>query len=83
MQIRKVKRSQAAELLDLIRADLAERIAPEKIEAQIARGYGRSNLPALEPLKRCDAPAHFNPYIDNCGACMPRWGITGDRVVVT
>lgn len=23
----------------------------------------------------CDGPAHSNPWIDNCGYCMPWWGV--------
>jgi hypothetical protein len=24
-------------------------------------------------IKKCDGEAHGNPYIDNCGICMPFW----------
>ena len=26
-------------------------------------------------LEECHGEAHSNPYIDNCGVCMPRWGV--------
>ena len=26
-------------------------------------------------LVRCSGEAHSNPFIDNCGVCMPRWGV--------
>lgn len=27
----------------------------------------------------CTGEAHSNAYIDNCGACAPRWGIVAER----
>lgn len=24
---------------------------------------------------KCNGEAHRNPYIDNCGVCMPYWGV--------
>jgi hypothetical protein len=26
-------------------------------------------------LVPCHGEAHSNPFIDNCGVCMPRWGL--------
>lgn len=26
-------------------------------------------------LMACHGEAHSNPFIDNCGVCMPRWGL--------
>ena len=31
-------------------------------------------------LVECKGEAHSNPYIDNCGVCMPRWGWHPDHV---
>lgn len=70
----KLRRSRAADLIDKVRAALAARQSPEDIEAMLARQYG------IEPLKGCNGAAHDNPYIDNCGTCMPRWGWTGEKV---
>jgi hypothetical protein len=81
MNTQKIKRSQAAALLDLIRRDLAQRTPPAEIEARIARGYGRSpyELPAIPPLEVCD----HDQRNDHCGVCAPRWGFVGVYVGVT
>lgn len=28
----------------------------------------------LAVMTACTGEAHRNPYIDNCGVCMPQWG---------
>ncbi|MFA6510117.1 MAG: hypothetical protein WCV62_06685 [Candidatus Peribacteraceae bacterium] len=33
-------------------------------------------------LTKCNGEAHDNPFIDNCGICMPRWGVCGKPVRV-
>lgn len=78
----KVRRTVVAEILDRVRQDLADRVAPEEIERRLAGSagsgaYNQAGFPALEPLKVC---AH-NAHTDNCGACAPRWGHTGAKVV--
>lgn len=75
-----MKRGEAAELLDLIRTELARRTPPEKIEQMLAVPFGpRTAIPALRP---CNGDAHSEPNIDNCGVCAPRWGWVGPRVRV-
>lgn len=32
------------------------------------------NIYGLEIPRRCTGEAHSNPYVDNCGVCMPLWG---------
>lgn len=73
----KIKRSQAARLLDDIREMLAARQDAEHIEAMLERQYD------IPPLKACTGEAHSNAYIDNCGVCAPRWGWLGEEVEVS
>lgn len=37
----------------------------------------------IPDLEVCTGNAHSDPHIDNCGACAPRWGWTGERVDIT
>ena len=83
MNVIKVRRKVVAEILDLIRRDLALRVPPEVIEGRLSltRGaYGIPLAPAVEPLELCQGNAHSNAHIDNCGLCAPRWGFTGPKV---
>lgn len=34
----------------------------------------------LEVPRKCEGEAHSNPFIDNCGCCMPRWGVVAKDV---
>ena len=34
-------------------------------------------------LVPCTGEAHSNPYIDNCGVCMPQWGWIAKRKETT
>ncbi len=86
------RRSALADLLDLVRRDLAARVPHEEIEARLAGypdvnqfpeqhgalfAYNTIGWPALEPLKKCD----HDERNDNCGVCAPRWGWTGPKAV--
>ena len=33
----------------------------------LVNGYG------LQVPRPCNGEAHSNPYVDNCGVCMPHW----------
>ena len=38
-------------------------------------GNGRKRCTRCDAIViPCTGDAHSNPYIDNCGACMPGWG---------
>lgn len=41
------------------------------ILAQLFDLVNRFDLQVPHP---CSGEAHSNPYIDNCGVCMPHWG---------
>lgn len=47
----------------------------EKIEPYIYDRMAHKNKPKLYTVKACTGAAHSNPLIDNCGVCMPDWGI--------
>jgi|SRR5579883_2316055 hypothetical protein len=34
----------------------------------------------LDVPRKCNGDAHSNPFIDNCGVCMPDWGIVAKHV---
>jgi hypothetical protein len=73
----KIKRSEAALLIDKVRVMLADRASPETIEDMLMDRYG------IPPLKPCTGEAHSNPFIDNCMCCAPRWGWQGEEVKVS
>jgi hypothetical protein len=66
----------ATEIIEEIRLLLAERKSAEQIESVLKLVYG------IAPIYKCLGEAHSNPFIDNCGSCMPRWGWSGPRIIV-
>ncbi len=51
-------------------------IEKEKLPAVIRDSKARKNKPSLFDVRICTGEAHSNPWIDNCGVCMPYWGVT-------
>jgi hypothetical protein len=76
-----LKRTEAAALIEALRAmvyDATERgvnIQPAALELLLKEHR-------VNPLTKCTGEAHSNPFIDNCGICMPRWGVCGNPVRV-
>ena len=74
-----IKRKDAAALIDRLLQEVADEIhgagqPPSKWAEDfqvIFKAYG------LEVPRPCNGDAHSNPYIDNCGVCMPNWGWIG------
>lgn len=75
-----MKRGQAEALIDRIRVALARGESPELTIKAIERALSDHGL---DPFEKCDGQAHRNPFIDNCWACAPRWGVIGEREKVT
>lgn len=78
----KVKRKDAAKLIEEIRSLIAANIEDEEMSNPIRIQNILAKF-GIEPLEPCDGEAHSNPHIDNCGACAPRWGFSGSSVKVT
>ena len=79
-----IKRKDAAALIDRLLQEVADEIhgagqPPSKWAEDfqvIFKAYG------LTIPRPCTGEAHSNPYIDNCGVCMPRWGWVGGETKV-
>lgn len=67
-------RGEAAEMFDKLREKLADGWSGPDISAWLEKDYG------ILPLRECGGVAHKNGRADNCGACAPRWGFTGNKV---
>lgn len=81
IQIPSIKRGEAADIIDTIREIVA---SPNMDPAEALRAVRRRLEDArIPPLTVCEGAAHSNPYIDNCGSCMPRWGLRGAKVRVS
>jgi hypothetical protein len=72
----KINIHQATDIIETVRRSLAERVSAEDIEKDLQQRFG------ISPIRKCEGEAHSNPFIDNCGVCMPRWGWAGMRVKV-
>lgn len=72
----KIKRTQAAELIDGVRTMLANREPAEKIEHYLEIDF------AIKPLQQCDGDPKLHE-IDHCPKCQQRWGVVGKKVVIT
>jgi hypothetical protein len=83
----KLTRTAAAKLLEQIREAMLSAqpddnwtTSPLAFRARIERAF---EAYGVAPLERCNGEAHSNPHIDNCGVCMPRWGVIGPAVKIT
>ena len=75
-----LSRTQAAELIDRVRQLLVDPIHEVTVEAAIREMLVEQFC--IPPLQKCNGEAHSNAFIDNCGSCMPRWGVTGKLLKV-
>jgi len=74
-----IKRKDAAALLDDIMDLIAHEVhgcghPPADWALTLQRLLSDRGLTIPRP---CNGDAHSNPYIDNCGVCMPNWGWIG------
>ncbi len=83
----KVKRAEAAKLIEEVRVALADATIDgksgktlEETVARIRRAFADRDIPELVP---CTGEAHSNAHIDNCSVCMPRWGFVGPEVTIS
>lgn len=72
----KIKRSQAAKLIEDIRRMCANNAPTHHIERMLEDA-------GIPPLTPCTGEAHRNAFIDNCMQCAPRWGLVGEDVTVS
>ena len=73
-------RTEAMNLIDQVRQLLVNPIHGSTVEESIRQMMAHDFC--VPPLRKCTGEAHGNAFIDNCGACMPRWGITGKKIGV-
>lgn len=76
MAIVNLRRDEAENMIESIRKMLADGASAAQVESMLRTVY------RIDPLQKCTGEAHSNPYVDNCGACAPRWGQTGSFVTV-
>jgi|SRR5579884_809895 len=87
-------RKEAAAFIDEVLAFIhkleeVEVIAPEDLR-KLSGGEAAFNIAnrlrtiasshGLEVPTKCNGEAHSNAFIDNCGVCMPNWGIVAKQV---
>jgi hypothetical protein len=94
MKEQKIRRGDAARLLDKILVELAAADTalttagddPEyrALAETLSKLQGLVERAGLTPLQPCHSEAQSNPmHHDNCMACAPRWGFTGPMVKIT
>ncbi len=61
---------------------MVARINQHMYDTAEARGESR-DVAEAKYMEKCPGEAHSNPWIDNCGLCMPNWGVRPKRSVVS
>lgn len=79
-------RTDAATLIEDVRKALAWRdksaAGSQTADETLALIREALNLAGLPSLELCNGEAHSNAFIDSCGVCAPRWGLTGAPVKI-